>query len=125
LPSFWKPYLAPSLTGMAAQGLVVDCRSADYAAAWKPYVRNGIEVITVRVVRITEDGSHKVVSHMAKQARGLLTGELLRAVAGKSLSVQAHADDIANIAGRLNGVDDVEMSEPDRQGRRVLTLATH
>ena len=62
---------------------------------------------------------------MAKQARGLLTGELLRAVAGKSLSVQAHADDIANIAGRLNGVDDVEMSEPDRQGRRVLTLATH
>ena len=125
LPSFWKPYLAPSLTGMAAQGLVVDCRSADYAAAWKPSVRNGIEVITVCVVRITEDGSHKVVSHMAKQARGLLTGELLRAVAGKSLSVQAHADDIANIAGRLNGVDDVEMSEPDRQGRRVLTLATH
>ena len=124
MPSFWKPYLAPSLTGMAAQGLVVDCRSADYAAAWKPSVRDGIEVITVRVVRITEDGSHKVVSHMAKQARGLLTGELLRAVAGKSLSEQAHADDIANIAGRLNGVDDVEMSEPDRQGRRVLTLAT-
>jgi hypothetical protein avisC_08043 len=124
LPSFWKPHLAASLTDMAAQGLVVDCRSADYAAAWKPSVRDGVEIMTVRVVRIADDGSRKVISHMAKQARGLLTGELLRAVAGRTLPPEARADDVATLAARLSGVDDVEVSETDRQGRRVLTLVT-
>ena len=124
LPAFWKPHLAPSLTDMAAQGPVVDCRSADYAAAWKPSARDGVEVVSVRVVRTADDGSRKVVSHMAKHARGLLTGELLRAVADGSAPVHVHADDIATIACHLEGIDDVEVCEPDRQGRRVLTLVT-
>ena len=124
LPAFWKQHLAPSLTDMAAQGLVVDCRSADYAAAWKPSARDGIEVVSVRVVRTADDGSRKVVSHMAKHARGLLTGELLRAVAAGSVPEHVHVDDIATIAGYLEGIDDVEVCEPDRQGRRALTLVT-
>ena len=124
LPSFWKPYLAPSLTGMAAQGLVVDCRSADYAAAWKPSARDGVEVVSVRVVRTADNGSRKVVSHMAKHARGLLTGELLRAVAAESVPENTQVDDVASVARGLEGIDDVEVCEPDRQGRRVLTLVT-
>jgi len=124
LPAFWKQHLAPSLTDMAAQGLVVDCRSADYAAAWKPSARDGIEVVSVRVVRTADDGSRKVVSHMAKHARGLLTGELLRAVATGSVPEHVQVDDIATIAGHLEGIDDVEVGEPDRQGRRALTLVT-
>ena len=124
LPAFWKQHLASSLTEMAAQGLVVDCRSADYAAAWKPAARDGIEVVTVRVVRTAADGSRKVVSHMAKHARGLLAGELIRAVAGGTLPASARVDDIARVAGRLDGIDDVEVSEPDRKGRQVLTLVT-
>ena len=124
LPAFWKQHLAPSFTDMAAQGLIVDCRSADYAAAWKPSARDGIEVVSVRVVRTADDGSRKVVSHMAKHARGLLTGELLRAVATGSVPEHVQVDDIATIAGYLEGIDDVEVSEPDRQGRRALTLVT-
>ena len=124
LPSFWKPHLAPVLKDRGAPGLVVDCRSADYAAAWKPSASDGVEVMTVRVVRVANDGSRKVVSHMAKQARGLLTGALLRAVAAGTLSPEAHAGDVAALAARLNSVDDVEVSEADRQGRRVLTLVT-
>ncbi|WP_167150387.1 peroxide stress protein YaaA [Actinomyces sp. ZJ308] len=124
MSSFWKPHLAPTLKDMAAQGLVVDCRSADYAAAWKPSARDGIEVMTVRVVRMADDGTRKVVSHMAKQARGLLTGELLRTAAEQSLPQEVHADDVAALAARLNSVDDVELSAPDRMGRRVLTLMT-
>ena len=124
LPAFWTTHLAPSLTDLAAQGLVVDCRSADYAAAWKPSVCDGIEVVSVRVVRTADDGSRKVVSHMAKHARGLLTGELLRAIAAESVPEHVHVDDIAAIAGRLEGIDDVEVGEPDRQGRRALTLVT-
>lgn len=124
LSSFWKPYLAPVLKDMAASGLVVDCRSTDYATAWKPSASDGIEVMTVRVVRVRDDGSRKVVSHMAKRARGLLTGALLRTVAERSLCAQAQADDVADIAGRLDSVDDVEVSEPNRQGHRALTLVT-
>ena len=124
LPAFWKQHLASSLTEMAAQGLVVDCRSADYAAAWKPSARDGIEVVSVRVVRIGDAGSRKVVSHMAKHARGLLTGELLRAVAAESVPENAQVDDVASVARGLEGIDDVEVCEPDRQGRRVLTLVT-
>ncbi len=124
LSSFWRPHLAPVLEDMAASGLVVDCRSADYVAAWKPSARDGIEVMTVRVVRVLDDGSRKVVSHMAKRARGLLTGALLRAVAERSLCAQAQADDVVEVAERLDSVDAVELSEPDRQGQRVLTLVT-
>ena len=124
LPSFWKPHLAPVLKDRGAPGLVVDCRSADYAAAWKPSASDGVEIMTVRVVRVANDGSRKVVSHMAKQARGLLTGALLSAVAAGTLSPDAHADDVAALAARLNSVDDVEVSEADRQGRLVLTLVT-
>ena len=124
LPAFWKPYLGPSLTGMAAQGLVVDCRSADYAAAWKPAAHEGIEVATVRVVRTADDGSRKMVSHMAKHARGLLAGELIRAVAGGTLPASARVDDIARVVGHLDGIDDVEVSEPDRKGQQALTLVT-
>ena len=124
LPAFWKQHLASSLTEMAAQGLVVDCRSADYAAAWKPSARDGVEVVSVRVVRTADNGSRKVVSHMAKHARGLLTGELLRAVAAESVPEHAQVDDVASVARGLEGIDDVEVCEPDRQGRRVLTLVT-
>ena len=124
LSSFWKRHLEPSLTGMAAHGLVVDCRSADYVAAWRPSVRDSIEAMTVRVVRVDDDGCRKVVSHMAKQARGLLTGELLKAVCAQSLPAQAQADDVADVAGQLDGVHDVEVSEPDRPGGRVLTVVT-
>ena len=124
LPAFWTTHLTPSLTDLAAQGLVVDCRSADYAAAWKPSVCDGIEVVSVRVVRTADDGSRKVVSHMAKHARGLLTGELLRAVADGALPASARVAEVASTAGRLDGIDAVEVSDPDRQGRRVLTLVT-
>ena len=78
----------------------------------------------MRVVRTADDGSRKMVSHMAKHARGLLAGELIRAVAGGTLPASARVDDIARVAGHLDGIDDVEVSEPDRQGRRALTLVT-
>ena len=80
--------------------------------------------MTVRVERVDGDGARRVVSHMAKRARGLLTRALLSAVSDQPLSAEACADDVAVLAARLNGVDDVEVFEADRQGRRVLTLVT-
>ncbi|MCO5970766.1 YaaA family protein [Actinoallomurus soli] len=67
LAAVWRPALTAVLP---ADGLLVDMRSAPYAAAWKaPAVR-------VRVFRERE-GRRTVVSHMAKATRGALARDLL------------------------------------------------
>ncbi|WNB84507.1 peroxide stress protein YaaA [Cellulomonas sp. ATA003] len=70
----WRPALAAELDPVATGGLVVDCRSAAYAAAWRPPV--GSSWVTVRVLREV-DGRRTVVSHHAKHTRGVLTRHLL------------------------------------------------
>jgi uncharacterized protein len=68
LAAVWRPVLTSALpTG----DLVVDMRSAPYAAAWRP------EAIKVRVFR-ERDGKRSVVSHMAKATRGAVARSLLR-----------------------------------------------
>jgi uncharacterized protein len=70
----WRPHLAAALDARAAGDVVIDCRSAPYAAAWK--VPSGAEHVAVRVLREL-DGKRSVVSHNAKHTRGVLTGHLL------------------------------------------------
>ena len=72
LAKAWREPLAAELDPVAAEGLVVDCRSAAYQAAWRPGA-GAHAWVTVRVVR---DG--RVVSHAAKHTRGVLTGHLVR-----------------------------------------------
>lgn len=73
LARFWREPLR-ALDERAAGDVVVDCRSASYAAAYKP---RGAEHVAVKVLREL-DGRRSVVSHNAKHTRGLLTGHLLR-----------------------------------------------
>lgn len=73
LARFWRDPLR-CLDERAAGDVVVDCRSAAYAAAYRP---RGAEHVTVKVLREL-DGRRSVVSHNAKHTRGLLTGHLLR-----------------------------------------------
>ncbi|GAB2474608.1 YaaA family protein [Xylanimonas ulmi] len=76
LAATWRGPLGDALDARAAGDVVVDCRSATYAAAWRP--RPGTaEWVSVRVVR-EADGRRTVVSHNAKHTRGVLTGHLLR-----------------------------------------------
>ncbi len=63
LAAWWRPALARALP---PGGLVVDCRSAAYAAAWRPAA--GV-VVEVRAL-VERDGVRRVVSHMAKASRG-------------------------------------------------------
>lgn len=72
--TWWKKRLGPVLDEAFADDLVVDCRSADYRAAWpgRPDRTVTIDVVQVR------DGVRKVVSHFAKHTRGELVGRLLR-----------------------------------------------
>ncbi|KAA0976484.1 peroxide stress protein YaaA [Paeniglutamicibacter gangotriensis] len=73
LASWWKPKLTPVLNERAGDGLVVDCRSSTYAAAWTPPAENTVAVSVFQL----RGGVRKVVSHFAKHTRGELAGHLL------------------------------------------------
>ena len=104
LASFWRQHLASELSHLTGDGLIVDCRSSSYVAAWRP---TGHPTVAVRVERELH-GKRTVVSHMAKHTRGLLTGALATAA-----SVPATRDDLADVARTLPGVVDIAVSDKE------------
>ncbi|MGP3959059.1 YaaA family protein [Nonomuraea sp. 3N208] len=106
LATFWRPQIAKALDTIP--GLVVDLRSATYAAAWQPGARS----VTVRVFR---DG--KVVSHMAKATRGEIARALLQQDA-----TPATPDELAKILDALGYT--ITLTEPSR-ANRPWTLDVH
>jgi cytoplasmic iron level regulating protein YaaA (DUF328/UPF0246 family) len=72
--SFWRQALAGAMPDEPG-GLVVDMRSAAYAAAWKP---QRAKLLAVRA-SAESDGKRKAVSHMAKAVRGDVARALLLA----------------------------------------------
>ncbi|GFZ80185.1 YaaA family protein [Nesterenkonia alkaliphila] len=89
LGSFWKKQLAAPLSALAADRLLVDCRSGSYQ---RPFP--GDPARRLQVNSFTElNGVRKVVTHFAKAARGELAGMLLRAT-----SAPETVEEIAHIA---------------------------
>ncbi|WP_372593868.1 YaaA family protein [Actinotalea sp.] len=119
LARYWRGPLAEemALPHVTANGpLVVDARSSDYLAAWRP-AGTDWDHVAVRVLR--DDGDRlTVVSHEAKFTRGLLVGHLL----SRESSPPRTAEDLASAAAEVTGVVGVELSGP--HGRRVLSLVT-
>jgi cytoplasmic iron level regulating protein YaaA (DUF328/UPF0246 family) len=76
LATAWRTALGPVLSAAAGDGLVVDCRSSTYAAAWRPSRELAARVLHVRVLR-EHEGKRTVVSHMAKRTRGEVARLLL------------------------------------------------
>jgi cytoplasmic iron level regulating protein YaaA (DUF328/UPF0246 family) len=67
LASVWRAPLATVLPTAAGRGVVVDCRSSTYAAAWAPKGD-----LVARWVQIRVPGA----THMAKHTRGLVARHL-------------------------------------------------
>nr|WP_246232586.1 peroxide stress protein YaaA [Nakamurella aerolata] len=65
LTAVWRAALTEPLNTLAGNGLVVDCRSAGYAAMWRPPRADGW-------VQVTVPGA----THHAKHTRGLVAGAL-------------------------------------------------
>jgi cytoplasmic iron level regulating protein YaaA (DUF328/UPF0246 family) len=74
LASVWRDPLTAALTD--ADGIIVDCRSSTYVAAWRPSGDQAAKWVSVNVVR-ERDGVRTVVSHNAKHTRGLVARHLL------------------------------------------------
>ena len=76
LASVWRDPLAAELDAAAGNGVIVDCRSSTYAAAWRPTGEQAAKWVAVSVVR-ERGGVRSVVSHNAKHTRGLVARHLL------------------------------------------------
>ena len=116
LAALWRAHLGEVLDEQAAGGLVVDARSADYVAMWRPA---GAEWVTVRVERELA-GRRSVVSHNAKHARGVLTRHLLT----RRAQPPRDADALEAAARELVGTEllAVELAARPARGARTLTL---
>lgn len=104
LAGYWRPRLAAPLDAYSAGRLVVDCRSSDYAAAWRP----AGEAVAVRVLR-ERDGRRSVVSHMAKRTRGLVARHLL----------SREGRDPRTVGELVDAVSEVLTCEPAEDGTRL------
>ncbi|MFQ6143905.1 peroxide stress protein YaaA [Streptomyces seoulensis] len=74
LGAYWRTPMAAVLPEAAGGGLVLDLRSAAYAAAWKPKGEVAERTATVRVLHAP---TRKVVSHFNKATKGRLVRSLL------------------------------------------------
>lgn len=66
---YWRPLLEPELARAAGRGVVLDCRSATYVAAWRPASAQAAQTAHVAVAQ-ERNGKRTVVSHNAKHTRG-------------------------------------------------------
>ncbi|MGI8332823.1 peroxide stress protein YaaA [Actinomadura scrupuli] len=106
LAAVWRPALSRHLRAEADDRLIVDMRSAPYAAAWRP----AGPTVAVRVVRERVAGGvveRSVVSHMAKATRGVIARDLLVSGAEPRSPSQ-----LAKVLSDLGHV--VELEEPAR-----------
>jgi cytoplasmic iron level regulating protein YaaA (DUF328/UPF0246 family) len=76
LGAYWRTPMADVLPEAAGGGLVLDLRSAAYAAAWKPKGEVAGRTATVRVLHAP---TRKVVSHFNKATKGRIVRSLLEA----------------------------------------------
>jgi cytoplasmic iron level regulating protein YaaA (DUF328/UPF0246 family) len=100
LAGAWKPGLSKVLPDLAGRGVVVDCRSSTYAAAWTPTGALAERWVQVRVPGAT---------HMAKHTRGLVARELCR--------VGRDARRVPQLVEVLGDAFDVSVEQPAKAGR--------
>ena len=99
LAGAWRPELDAVLPEVAGRGVVVDCRSSTYAAAWTP-----AGDLADRWVQVRVPGA----SHMAKHTRGLVARHLC--VAGSA------RPSVPRPRRRRRGAFAVDLTPPERTG---------
>ena len=122
--SIWSKALKELLTQQLSGHVVVDLRSAEYGAMYRPARGGECLTLNIGVAKVNPaTGKRSVVSHWAKHTRGLLAGALLEAVAGAQLSgSEGDVDEILQVAAGLEGVKEVEITPLDARGQAKVTL---
>ncbi|ERH16461.1 hypothetical protein HMPREF1978_00960 [Actinomyces graevenitzii F0530] len=122
--SIWSKALKELLAQQLSGHVVVDLRSAEYGAMYRPTRGSDCLLLNIGVAKVDPaTGKRSVVSHWAKHTRGLLAGALLEAVAGAQLSgSEGDVDEILQVAAGLEGVKEVEITPLDARGQAKVTL---
>ena len=122
--SIWSKALKELLTQQLSGHVVVDLRSSEYGAMYRPTRGSDCLMLNIGVAKVNPaTGKRSVVSHWAKHTRGLLAGALLEAVAGAQLSgSEGDVDEILQVAAGLEGVKEVEITPLDARGQAKVTL---
>ena len=76
LPDLWREPLSEVLPPAVGRGLLVDCRSAEYATAWRPKGPLAERTVVVKVFREV-GGRRGAVSHNAKHMRGVVVRRIV------------------------------------------------
>jgi cytoplasmic iron level regulating protein YaaA (DUF328/UPF0246 family) len=107
----WRPVLDEAMPTLLGRGLVVDLRSSDYAAMWRPRGELATRTVGVRVLSPLPSGGRGVVSYPSKFAKGKLTAALVRRLAaGEQVRT---AEDVATTWLAAGGLD-AEVEAADR-----------
>ncbi len=122
--SIWSKPLKELLAQQLSGHVVVDLRSAEYGAMYRPSRGGECLTLNIAVAKVNPTtGKRSVVSHWAKHTRGLLAGALLDAVAGGQLyGSEGDVDEILQVAAGLEGVKEVEITPLDARGQAKVTL---
>lgn len=122
--SIWSKALKELLTQQLSGHVVVDLRSAEYGAMYRPTRGSDCLLLNIAVAKVNPaTGKRSVVSHWAKHTRGLLAGALLEAVASGQLAASdGDVDEILQVAAGLEGVREVEITPLDARGQAKVTL---
>jgi cytoplasmic iron level regulating protein YaaA (DUF328/UPF0246 family) len=97
----WRPVLDEAMPAMLGRGVVVDLRSSDYQAMWRPSGELARRTVTVRVLSPLPAGGLGVVSYPSKYAKGRLAAAAFSAVAsGEQIT---GIEDLARIWRRSTG----------------------
>lgn len=122
--SIWSKALKELLTQQLSGHVIVDLRSAEYGAMYRPLRGGECVMLNIGVAKVNPaTGKRSVVSHWAKHTRGLLAGALLRAVAsGRISGSDGDVDEILQVAAGLEGVREVEITPLDARGQAKVTL---
>ena len=112
----WRPLLEPELARAAGRGVILDCRSATYVAAWRPASAQAAQTAHVAVVQ-ERNGKRTVVSHNAKHTRG----EVARFVAASGEQPLS----VPELAALVRRAFACELEAPARDGAPwQLTIVT-
>jgi cytoplasmic iron level regulating protein YaaA (DUF328/UPF0246 family) len=128
--ALWRPALAALLPSVVGDQLVIDLRSSDYTALWRPPAAGG-RVVTLRVLQQRKVGRRyveQVVSYHSKISKGRIARALIAAAALRRPAKSF--DDIGTIVAAMgfevraakSGLDAVETL--GRSARKTETIRT-
>jgi hypothetical protein len=102
LTPYWRAVLRDEMDELLDDSVIVDLRSGDYAAMWRPAAPVRDRVVSIRIVSEQPDGRLAVISYPSKYGKGRLARALVSSRA------------------RITSLDDVADRWMDAGGRDVI-----